>query len=129
VRRRSRTPRQLADELPQIYGHDLYQITYIQALPLLARIRLGDTADVVRLAEPYASGSKDSLVRPNSLVMAGHLVFGELAARTGDQRYVELVRKAAAFGFAETGEMKEAMPFHGEMSDSVFMDFSILAKA
>src|SRR5205814_2207420 len=79
--------------------------------------------------EPYASGSKDSLVRPNSLVLAGHLVFGELAARTGDPRYVQLVRKAAAFGFSETGEMKEAMPFHGEMSDSVFMDFSILAKA
>ena len=41
----------------------------------------------------------------------------------------QLVQKAAAFGFTETGEMKEAMPFHGEMSDSVFMDFSILAKA
>ena len=127
--RRSRSPRQLADELAQIYGHNLDQITYIQGLALIARTRLGDMADVIRLAEPYANGSKDSLVRPNSLVLAGHLVFGELAARTGDQRYTQLVRKAAAFGFTETGEMKDAMPFHGEMSDSVFMDFSILAKA
>jgi rhamnogalacturonyl hydrolase YesR len=62
-------------------------------------------------------------------VLAGHLVFGELAERTSDPRYAQLVRKAAAFGFTETGEMRDAMPFHGEMSDSVFMDFSILAKA
>src|SRR4029078_5037014 len=73
--------------------------------------------------------SKDSLARPNSLVLAGHLIFGELAARTGDARYVQLVRKAAAFGFTDAGEKKDAMPFHGEMSDSVFMDFSILARA
>jgi rhamnogalacturonyl hydrolase YesR len=115
--------------LAAIYGHDLNQVTYIQALALIARMRLGDTADVVRLAEPYANGSKDSLLRPNSLVMAGHLVFGELAEQTGDARYTQLVRKAAGNAFTETGEMKEAMPFHGEMSDSVFMDFSILAKA
>jgi rhamnogalacturonyl hydrolase YesR len=128
-RRRSRSPRQLAEELAQIYGHDLNQVTYIQSLALIARLRLGDVADVVRLAEPYANGSKDSLARPNSLVLAGHLIFGELAARTGDARYVQLVRKAAAFGFTDAGEMKDAMPFHGEMSDSVFMDFSILARA
>jgi rhamnogalacturonyl hydrolase YesR len=128
-RRRSRTPRQLADELAQIYGHDFNQVTYIQSLALIARLRLGDQADVIRLAEPYVNGSKDSLTRPNSLVLAGHLVFGELALRTRDTRYTELVRKAAAFGFTDSGEMKEAMPFHGEMSDSVFMDFSILAQA
>src|SRR5262249_41712673 len=128
-RRRSRSPRQLADELAKLYGHNFDQVTYIQALALIARVRLGDTADVVRLAEPYVNGSKDSLARPNSLVLAGRLVFGELAERTRDARYVELVRKAAAFGFTESGEMKEAMPFHGEMSDSVFMDFSILARA
>jgi rhamnogalacturonyl hydrolase YesR len=128
-RRRSRSPKQLAEELAQIYGHNFDQITYIPGLALIARIRLGETADVVRLAEPYANGSKDSLGRPSSLVLAGHLVFGELAQRTGDARYVQLVRKAAAFGFTDTGEMKDAMPFHGEMSDSVFMDFSILAKA
>ena len=56
-------------------------------------------------------------------------MFGELAVRTRDTRYIELVKKAAAFGFTDNGEMKEAMPFHGEMSDSVFMDFSILAEA
>ena len=128
-RRRSRSPKQLADELAQIYGHNFDQITYIPGLALIARLRLGDTADIVRLAEPYANGSKDSLGRPSSLVLAGHLVFGELAQRTGDARYVQLVRKAAAFGFTDSGEMKDAMPFHGEMSDSVFMDFSILAKA
>src|SRR5262245_28954938 len=95
LRRRSRTPRQLADELAQVYGHNLDQVTYIQSLALIARIGLGDAADVVRIAEPYVNGSKDSLQRPNSLVMAGHLVFGELAERTDDKRYSQLVKKAA----------------------------------
>ena len=72
-RRRSRSPKQLADELAQIYGHNFDQITYIPGLALIARLRLGDTADIVRLAEPYANGSKDSLGRPSSLVLAGHL--------------------------------------------------------
>jgi unsaturated rhamnogalacturonyl hydrolase len=128
-RRRMRSPRQLLDELSQIYGHNLDQVTYIQSLALIARIRAGAVADAIRLAEPYANGSRDSLARPNSLVLAGHLLFGTLAEHTGDPRYVELVKKAAAFGFTESGEMKEAMPFHGEMSDSVFMDFSILARS
>ena len=63
-RRRSRSPRQLADELAQIYGHDFNQVTYIQSLALIARMRLGDQADVIRLAEPYVNGSKDSLTGP-----------------------------------------------------------------
>src|SRR5262249_29242347 len=37
-------------------------------------------------------------------------------------------RKAADLGFSENGAMKESMPFHDEMSDSVFMAIPILAK-
>jgi unsaturated rhamnogalacturonyl hydrolase len=128
-RRRSRTPRQFAEELAKIYGHDLNQVTYIQSLALIARLRLGETADVIRLAEPYASGSRDGLARPNSLALAGHMLFAELAERTGDARYKQLALKAASYGFTETGEMREAVPFHGEMSDSIFMDFSTLTRA
>jgi rhamnogalacturonyl hydrolase YesR len=56
-------------------------------------------------------------------------VFAELAERTRDARYVELVRKAANAAFTPAGDMKEAMPLHNEMSDAVFMSCPILAKA
>jgi rhamnogalacturonyl hydrolase YesR len=128
-RRLRRTGRQLAAELAEVYGHDFNQLTYIPGLALIAQLRLGRTQDVVRLVAPYLDGSKNPLERANSLTLAGHLVFAELAERTGNPRYTELVRKAADLGFTENGEMKESMPFHDEMSDSVFMAIPLLAKA
>jgi rhamnogalacturonyl hydrolase YesR len=128
-RRLSRTGRQLAAELAEIYGHDFNQLTYIPGMALVGQLRLGRTENVVRLTAPYLDGSKNALERPNSLTLAGHLVFAELAERTVNPRYTELVRKAADLGFTETGEMKESMPFHDEMSDSVFMAIPLLAKA
>jgi rhamnogalacturonyl hydrolase YesR len=128
-RRRARSPRQLAGELAEHYGHDFDQPWYIGATALIARARLGDLADVQRLAEPYVDGTKDSLARPNALVMAGHIVFTELARRTGDARYVAAVRKVADLGFDSEGRMLEAMPYHNEFSDSVFMGTAIVAQA
>ena len=92
-------------------------------------MRLGDLDDVRRLVEPYVDGTKDSLAQPNSLVMAGHIVFTELARRTGDPRYVAAVRKVADLGFDASGQMLEAMPYHDEFSDSVFMGTAIVAQA
>ena len=128
-RRRARSPRQLAEELAQHYGHDFDQPWYIGAIALIARVRLGDLADVQRLVEPYVDGTKDSLARPNALVMAGHIVFTELARRTGDPRYVAAVHKVADLGFDSEGQMLEAMPYHNEFSDSVFMGTTIVAQA
>jgi unsaturated rhamnogalacturonyl hydrolase len=128
-RRRTRSPRQLAEELATHYGHDFDQPMYINAIALLARIRLGQIDDVRRLVEPYVDGSKDSLARPNGLVMAGHIVFTELARRTGDPRYVAAVRKVADLGFDSAGQMLEAMPYHDQYSDSVFMGTAIVAQA
>lgn len=128
-RRRARSPRQLADELAQHYGRDFDQPWYIGAIALIARVRLGDVDDVRRLVEPYVDGTKDSLAQPNSLVMAGHIVFTELARRTGDPRYVAAVRKVADLGFDASGQMLEAMPYHNQFSDSVFMGTAIAAQA
>ncbi len=128
-RRRARSPRQLADELARRYGRDFDQPWYIGAIALIARVRLGDLGDVRRLVEPYVDGTKDSLAQPNSLVMAGHIVFTELARRTGDPRYVAAVRKVADLGFDASGQMLEAMPYHNEFSDSVFMGTAIVAQA
>ena len=128
-RRLRRTGRQVAAEMAQVYGHDFNQLTYIPGMALIGQLRLGRTADVERLAAPYIDGRKNPLERPNSLTLAGHLVFAELAERTGNPRYTELVRKAANLGFTENGEMNDSMPFHDQMSDSVFMAIPLLAKA
>jgi rhamnogalacturonyl hydrolase YesR len=128
-RRRARTPRALADELAQFYGHDFAQPLYIQAIALIAQIRLGHVDEVKKLVEPYVDGTKDSLQRPNSLVLAGHTVFTELARKTGDARYVQMVKKAADLGFNADGSMKESMPYHDEYSDSVYMGTTIAAQA
>ena len=127
-RRRARSPRQLAEELALYYGHDFDQPWYINAVALIGQLRLGHLDEVKRLAEPYVDGTKNSLERPNSLVLAGHIVFTELARRTGDPRYTQLVRRVADLGF-EAGQMKESMPFHEQYSDSVFMGTVIAAQA
>ncbi len=128
-RRRTRSPRQLAEELAQYYGRDFDQPWYIGAVALVARLKLGQIDDVKRLVEPYVNGSKDSLARPNSLIMAGHIVFTELARRTSDPRYVAAVRKVADLGFDKSGQMLESMPYHDGYSDSVFMGTTIVAQA
>ncbi len=128
-RRRARSPRQVAEELALRYGRDFEQPWYIGAIALIGRLRLGDLDDVRRLVEPYVDGTKDSLERANSLVLAGHIVFTELARRTDDPRYTAAVRKVAELGFEADGRMKEAMPYHNEFSDSVFMGTAIVAQA
>jgi unsaturated rhamnogalacturonyl hydrolase len=128
-RRRERTPRQLAEELATHYGHDFDQPWYIGAIALIARVRLGEIADVRRIVEPYVDGSKDSLAHPSSLVMGGHIVFTVLARRTGDPRYAALVRRVADLGFDASGNMLEAMPYNDQFSDSVFMGTVIVAQA
>jgi rhamnogalacturonyl hydrolase YesR len=128
-RRAARSPRQLATELAQHYGHDFDPPWYIGAIALIARIKLGDVDDVRRIVEPYVDGTKNSLAQPSSLVLGGHIVFTELARRTHDPRYVAAVRRAADLGFEPDGSMKEAMPYHQEFSDSIFMGTAIVAQA
>jgi unsaturated rhamnogalacturonyl hydrolase len=128
-RRRGLAPRQFAEALAVHYGHDFDQPWYINAIALIARARLGDTADVQRLVEPYLNGSKDSLAHPSELVLGGHIVFTELARRTGDPRYIAMVRKVGDLGFDASGHMLEAMPYNGQFSDAVFMGTVIVAQA
>ena len=128
-RRRSRSPRQLAEELGEIYGRDFAQPTYILAMALIAQLRLGNTSDVLRAVEPYLGGSRDSFATPSQSSLAAHILFYEIARRTQDERAAKLVVRAANNGFAEDGSLREFMPLHGGWSDSVFMDIPILVKA
>jgi rhamnogalacturonyl hydrolase YesR len=128
--RRLRTPAQLANELAPIYGQSFDIPIYTDGMALIAHLGLGNLDHVERIVAPYVDGSQDSLNSRfglSTLVFAGHLVFAELAERTGDPRYVERARAAADYAFDEEGRMLEAMPGHGEMSDAIFMCASILA--
>ncbi|MBK9250888.1 MAG: glycoside hydrolase family 88 protein [Proteobacteria bacterium] len=128
-RRRARSPRELATQLAQRYGRSFDQPWYIEAIALIARSRLGELDDVQRLARPWVDGTKDPLARPNALIMAGHIVFTDLYRRSKDPSYLAAVRRVADLGFDARGQMLEAMPFHGEYSDSVFMGTVIAAQA
>lgn len=135
--RRDRTPREVAAGLLEHYGDHLNTVMYQPALALMARVRFGELTDdpdqlqtVEDIVEPYHTGEKPSLgERVSGSHLAGHLVFAELARATGDSRYVELVKAAAGYAFDENGSPREAMPFHSEMSDAVFMGCPILTAA
>ena len=129
-RRVSRSPRQVADELAKVYGREFPDLTYIPGMGLIGQLRLGNTADVQKLVSPFVEGPRAGTPgRPVSGNLAGYLVFAELAERTGDKRYIQMVRDAANVGFTETGEMKESMGSSNGMSDGVFMSIPILGKA
>ena len=128
-RRRNLSAKLAAEGLAQAYGHTFNQPIYTEGIALIGQLKLGNLAEVQKLAEPYVNGSKNPLARPSALVMAGHLVFAELAEGTNDDRYKKLVLDAANLGFNANGEMKESFPFHDDMSDSFFMTLPLLAKA
>lgn len=129
-RRVARSPRVVADELAKVYGREFNDLTYIPGMGLIGQLRLGRTADVQTLVAPFVDGPKAGPPgRPVSGNLAGYLVFAELAERTGDRRYQQLVKDAAGVGFTETGEMKESMGASNGMSDGVFMSIPILGKA
>jgi hypothetical protein len=128
-RRRARPVRAVADDLAKIYGHDFNQPTYILAMALIGQLRLGNTAEVLRLAEPYLSGARDPFAMPSQSSLASHMLFAEIAKRTGDMRATRLVLHAADSGFTSDGALREFMPLHGGWSDSLFMDIPILARA
>lgn len=137
LRRFNRSPVQVAEELSGPYGQQLNEVAYIPALALVGRLRLAEltgnkkhTEDVERIVKPYHSGEKNPLAKNVSgSTLSGHLVFGELADRTGDSRYIALDRAAADLGFDKDGKSLAAMPYHAEMSDAVFMGTPILAQA
>ena len=114
-------PREVATQLSAYFGREMKDPVYIQTVALWARLRLGHTEDVQRLAEPFLSGAQNSLAKPTASHYSGHLLFGELAEATRDARATARVVAAA--------DAASANPLDNEMSDSVFMVCPILAKA
>lgn len=135
IARVNRTPLQVARQLSEVYGDNLNSVAYIPALALIGRVRVGELtgdakqlADVERIVKPYVDGKATLPQRTSGSNLSGHLVFGDLAARTKNPRYIQLAKAAADLGFNADGSMKESMPAHSEMSDAVFMGCPILAQ-
>ena len=132
--RLAREPLETARQLEQAYGHALDNAVYIPALALVGRLRLGDlegnsrVGDVERIVEPFLEGKASLGARPTGSHLAGHLIFADLFERTGKSAYLGLARSAADLGFDADGSLRPSMPFHNEMSDSVFMGGAILAR-
>lgn len=132
--RLGRRPGDVARSLERAYGHSLDTATYIPALALIGRLRLGDLdgqsrlADIERIVEPFLQGEPSLGARPTGSHLSGHLVFADLYERTREPAYLALAKSAADLGFEPDGSLKRSMPFHNEMSDSVFMGCAILAK-
>lgn len=125
--RQERSAETVANALASHYGQDASALTYIPGMALIGRLRLGQAEEVEKLVAPYLQADKQIEIS-NSLQIAGHLLFAELAERTGDPRYLALAQRAADLGFDANGNMLEAMPFHGEYSDAFFMATPLLAK-
>lgn len=130
----AREPMQTALLLEKAYGHSLDSATYIPALALIGRLRLGDLEgtsrlpEIERLVAPFLRGKPSLGNRPSGSHLSGHLVFAELHERTGTEGYLQLARAAADLGFGADGSPKASMPYHNEMSDAVFMGCAILAR-
>ncbi|MBP90954.1 MAG: hypothetical protein CMJ64_30305 [Planctomycetaceae bacterium] len=137
-RRLHRQPREIGGELLEHYGKELKQAVYIQSLAVIGRQRYFEAnsdrdsdwlATVEDIVSDYVSGKRIATTKSGS-DLSGHLVFTELARianETRRDRYIELARVAADLAFDAGGNIKEVMPFHNEMSDSVFMGGPILA--
>lgn len=134
--RLDRSPLQVAEQLSRRYGHKFPEPVYIPAIAMIGRLRYGELVasdqqrtDVERIVLPYFDGSQAADTSSGSH-LSGHLIFSELAARsTGAkrERYVQLAKGAADRMFEADGTAREAMPYHLEMSDSLFMGGPILA--
>ena len=124
LNRVNRPPGQVAHQLAKNYGHH-FSGSYIEALALMARLRMGQVEDVRKIALPFL---KKSAIPKSGSQFAGSLIFAELAdaSPTANQRVIDVAE--LAFN-PQNGKPLEAMPGHMEMSDSVFMACPILAEA
>lgn len=117
----------MAQGLAATYGQQLDALTYIPAMALIGKLQLGRLDEVERIVAP-ALASAETMQITSSLQIAGHLLFAELAERTGNARYLALARRAADLAFDANGNLLDVMPFHGDYSDAFFMATPLLAK-
>ncbi|MEZ4736863.1 MAG: glycoside hydrolase family 88 protein [Caldilineaceae bacterium] len=100
----ARSPATVAQRLAATYGHQLDPVVYTQGVAISGRLRLTtlQTADpdpvpaLVALVAPYVAGARDPFSdQAGGANLAGLVWADELAAATGDSRYVDLLVSTA----------------------------------
>lgn len=127
-----RPPREVAQELLQVYGKELKSVTYIPALAVSQRWRFGELTGDRSQRATIEKLLGDSRPAPKSHVeFAGRLVHATVARDAdGDLRVktIAAVREAADQLF-DSDHAKVKLPGPQEMSDAVFMCGPILCEA
>jgi hypothetical protein len=128
-RRLARSPRTFAEELARIYGQEFATPTYIAAMALISRLRLGERDEVRATAGSLPRWHQGQFCAAVAVLARGPHAVLRVRAPSRDERAKALVLRAAASGFTDNGQLREFMPLHGGWSDSLFMDVPILATA
>ena len=120
-----RPPEVVIDQLLNHYGKE-FKGSYVQGLAVMVRLREKGMDSI----KPIVAGQ---LTNPAKLKggsqIAGRLVFSAMA-QNDDRNARQLAIEAADLAFADqTDTPLNAMPFHNEMSDALFMGGPILAQA
>lgn len=121
-KRVQRSPHEVLTQLSEHYGHQ-FSGSYIEALALIAREEGGITNRSKDLALEYLGKA------PGTPKNGGEIAGTLLYAGIGDSWARERVLEVAGMAFDTQGNPLEAMPFHNEMSDAVFMASPLLARA
>jgi unsaturated rhamnogalacturonyl hydrolase len=128
-----RPPKQVAEELLQVYGKKLDAVTYIPALAMHGRWRFGDLADDASHRTIVENAIVPARPVPKSQVeFAGRLVFAPIArSQQGPHkdRALVAVLEAADQLFTPVDPQRVKSPSPHEMSDAVFMCGPILCEA
>jgi len=124
--RLARSPLELLEQMAPHYGVS-FDGGYLDGLALMAKMRAGLPHDAPELALAKA----DSPLPASAGNLSGTLVYAELALRDEEARpwALERLRRVADLAFAEDGTPLPSMPYHGEMSDAVFMSGPLLVLA
>ncbi|MEX2579778.1 MAG: glycoside hydrolase family 88 protein [Verrucomicrobiales bacterium] len=120
-RRVERSPETVGRQLAQHYGHR-FSGSYIQALAVIARMKLDPESDAEKLARAHLETA--GLPKGGGDV-AGTLLYAEIDEPWASRRVLEV----ASLAFDDDNEPLEAMPGHNEMSDAVFMACPVLTRA
>ena len=118
-----RTPSELLNQLSQHYGNR-FAGSYLQSLAILARMQ--SEGDAIAKAVLGESLNQPPTIRSGSHI-AGQLAFCRWAHSNTDA--LARVVQVASLGIDAGGNAKDAMPYHNEMSDAVFMSCPLLCHA
>ncbi|MDF1657251.1 MAG: glycoside hydrolase family 88 protein [Verrucomicrobiales bacterium] len=119
-KRLRRSPEEIFAALASVYGNT-FDGTYLDGLAIIARIRASKPHSGSELAESHL----ETPVSTNPGKLSANLLYTWIDEPWARER----VQRAADQAFHESGEPREAMPGHNEMSDSIFMAGPLLAAA